>query len=203
MSKNKRNTKSFKKRINKRNQKQLKIRNMRKETSKQLEDITVNYPNLSYLQMMVNEIIKLNNEDWGNSNHKNEEKIHECIQVIHSIISIEDIGKIRFHTIIDKHPQMTLLLNPHLMCDISNDGEHYNFILFPMRNNSSESYPPINYYQQRISEGKLNEEKFEMIVKEMGVGVTQRDCGYTMMKLERVGIIESKTKGKIGVRYFT
>ena len=75
------------------------------------------------------------------------------------------------------------------MLEISNDGENYNFIVFPMRNNSSESYPPINYYQQPISEGKLTEEKFEMIVKEMGVQVTQYDYEYNMMLLKNKGIL--------------
>tara|TARA_R110000751_G_scaffold296405_1_gene405595 strand:+ start:41 stop:574 length:534 start_codon:yes stop_codon:yes gene_type:complete len=169
---------------------------MRKEITEQLEKITENYSNLTDLQVQINEVIKLNVEDWGNNNHNNRFRIQQHIDDIHWKLTfgmLENIGRIRVFKREKNHPQGTLLLNPYLMCEISNDGEHYNFILFPMKNNSSESYPPINYYQQPISEGKLNEEKFEMIVKEMGVGVTQRDCGYDMMKLERFGIIESKT----------
>ena len=170
---------------------------MRKEISEQLEEITKNYPNLTDLQVKVNEVIKLNYEDWGNNNHNNSFRIQQHIDDIHWVLTfgmLENIGRIRVFKREENHPQISLLLNPHLMCEISNDGEHYNFILFPMKNNSSESYPPINYYQQPISEGKLTEEKFEMIVKKMGVGVLQRDYGYHLMKLERFGIIDNKTK---------
>lgn len=170
---------------------------MNKEITEQLEEVTKKYSELSDLHVKINEVIKLNYEDFINNNHNNSFRIQQHIDDIHWGLTfgmLENIGRIRVFKREGNHPQTTILLIPHLMCEISNDGENYNFILFPMKNNSSESYPPINYYQLPISEGKLDEEKLKMVIREMGVRVDQlRDLSYEIWKMERSGLIENKT----------
>ena len=57
--------------------------------------------------------------------------------------------------------------------------------LYPMKNNSSISYPTIGYYEYPLINGKLSSDKINEIIYEMGVVFEQEECwDYDIQKME-------------------
>lgn len=144
----------------------------------------VTYGKLYYPQFKfrLDEIIKLNIDEWTINLHNFgssfddrdstlSEKIQDEIDSLHWILDdemYERIGKLRFEKDIHDYPSITLTLHHHLMCEIINDGENLNLILFPMKCKSYTSYNPINFYQYPINGKKITFEQFKKILKEVG-----------------------------------
>ena len=144
--------------------------------------------NLSELQLTINEILLLNYQNWWNKDNDKHLLIHQLIKKIHNDLLdgiIWKVGNISFEHKLNNYPNYRILVSPHMMIDIINDGEYLNFILYPMKNNSSISYPTIGYYEYPLINGKLSSDKINEIIYEMGVVFEQEECwDYDIQKME-------------------
>ncbi len=141
----------------------------------------VTYGKMFYPQfkLRMNEIIKLNIEEWkinigssfDNRDSSMTEIIEKEINSLHWLLDyemLERIGKLRFEQKMNDFPSITLTFPNFLMCEIINDGKFLSVILFPMKCNSYNSYSPINFYQYPITGKKVSFKEFKKIVKDVG-----------------------------------